>query len=156
MTNDYVLRYLIEIFNFDEAQVVAIFGLTDQGVPTEQISACLKDEHDPSHEKCSDTLLATFLNGLINDKRGKKEGPQPEPEMILTNNIILTKLKIALNLKAEDVIEILALANVKISKYELSAFSRKLHHKNYRECKNQFLLNFLKGVELKYSDNIQS
>jgi uncharacterized protein YehS (DUF1456 family) len=150
MTNDYVLRHLIEIFNFDEAQVVAIFGLTDQGVPTEQISACLKDEHDPSHEKCSDTLLATFLNGLINDKRGKKEGPQPEPEMILTNNIILTKLKIALNLKAEDVIEILALANVKISKYELSAFSRKPHHINYRECKNQLLLNFLKGVQLKY------
>jgi uncharacterized protein YehS (DUF1456 family) len=156
MTNNYLLRRLIEIFNFDYAHVVAVFGLAEQNVPAEQIMACLKDEHDPSLERCSDALLATFLNGLINDKRGKKEGPQPEPETLLTNNIIFTKLKIALNLKAEDVLEILALANVKITKYELSAFSRKPDHKNYRECKNQFLLNFLKCVELKYRDDIQS
>jgi uncharacterized protein YehS (DUF1456 family) len=156
MTNNYVLRRLVEIFNFDDAQTVAVFRLADESVPTEQISACLKDEHDPSYERCSDPLLATFLNGLINDKRGKKEGPQPEPEMQLTNNSILTKLKIALNLKAEDVVEIMALANVQIGKYELSAFSRKPKHHNYRECKNQFLLNFLEGVQLKYRDNIES
>jgi uncharacterized protein YehS (DUF1456 family) len=152
MTNNYILCRLIEIFNFNDAQVVAVFGLAEPEVSPKQISACLKDEHDPSYKRCSDTMLATFLNGLINDKRGKKEGPQPEPVIQLTNNIIFTKLKIALNLKAEDVMEIMALAGVKISKYELSAFSRKQHHKNYRECKNQFLLNFLNGVQLKYRD----
>ena len=60
------------------------------------------------------------------------------------------KLKIALNLKADDVIKILALADVKISKHELSAFFRRPDNRHYRECKNQILRNFLKGLQLKY------
>jgi uncharacterized protein YehS (DUF1456 family) len=91
---------------------------------------------------------------LINDKRGKKEGPQPDPEQRLTNNIIFRKLKIALDLKAEDVLEIMDLANLRMSKHELSAFFRRPDHKNYRDCKDQILRNFLNGVQLKYRANI--
>jgi len=91
---------------------------------------------------------------LINDKRGKKEGPQPEPEQRLTNNIVFRKLRIALNLKAEDILEIMDLANVSISKHELSAFFRRTDHKHFRECNDQILRNFLKGVQLKYRDDI--
>ena len=87
---------------------------------------------------------------MINDKRGKREGPQPEPEKSLSNNAVFMKLKIALNLKADDVIKILYLAGVKISKHELSAFFRRSDHKHYRECKNQMLRNFLRGLQLKY------
>jgi len=76
--------------------------------------------------------------------------PLPEPEQRLTNNIIFRKLKIALNLKAEDILEIMKLAGIRISKHELSAFFRKPDHKNYRECKDQILRNFLKGVQIKY------
>jgi uncharacterized protein YehS (DUF1456 family) len=94
--------------------------------------------------------LAIFLNGLIVDKRGKKEGPLPEPEQRLTNNIVFTKLKIALNLKADDVLEILAQVNLSMSKHELSAFFRKPGHKHYRDCKDQVLRNFLKGLQLRY------
>jgi len=108
----------------------------------------------PAYQECSDTQLAIFLNGLINDKRGKKEGSQPEPEKRLNNNIIFVKLKIALNLKAEDILEIMDLANLRISKHELSAFFRKPGHKHYRDCKGQILRNFLKGVQLKYRPNI--
>jgi len=60
------------------------------------------------------------------------------------------KLKIALNLKADDVVKILAMSGVKISKHELSAFFRRADHKHYRECKNQMLRNFLKGLQFKY------
>jgi uncharacterized protein YehS (DUF1456 family) len=60
------------------------------------------------------------------------------------------KLRIALNLKAEDVLEIMNLADMPISKHELSAFSRKPDHKHYRDCKDQMLRNFLKGVQVKY------
>ena len=56
-----------------------------------------------------DDQLATFLNGLINEKRGKKEGEQPKPEKILDNNNILRKLKIALKLKTEDITELFKL-----------------------------------------------
>jgi len=92
---------------------------------------------------------------LINDRRGKKEGPQPKPEQRLTNNIIFRKLKIALDLKAEEILEIMDLTNVRISKHELSAFFRKPDHKHYRDCKDQILRNFISGVQLKYRENIQ-
>ena len=87
---------------------------------------------------------------MINDKRGRKEGRQPEPERRLNNNIVFMKLKIALNLKADDVLQIMGLAKFPISKGELSSFSRRPGHKHYRECKDQILRNFLKGMQFKY------
>jgi len=155
VTNNDILRRIRYIFDFNDSKMIAVFGLADHQVTREQISGWLKKDDDPAYLKCSDTLLAIFLNGLINDKRGKKEGPQPEPEQRLTNNIIFRKLKIALNLKAEGILEIMDLANLRISKHELSAFFRKLDHKHYRDCKDQILRNFLKGVQLKYRANIQ-
>lgn len=98
--------------------------------------------------------LAIFLNGLINDKRGKREGLQAKPEKRLTNNIMLRKLKIALDLKADDILAILELADFRLSKHELSAFLRKSGHKHYRECLDQVLRNFLNGVQVKYRDGI--
>jgi len=155
VTNNDILRRIRYIFDFNDSKMIAVFGLADHQVTREQISGWLKKDDDPAYLKCSDTLLAIFLNGLINDKRGKKEGPQPEPEQRLTNNIIFRKLKIALNLKAEGILEIMDLANLRISKHELSAFFRKPNHKHYRDCKDQILRNFLKGLQLKYHSNIQ-
>jgi len=150
MTNNDVLRRIRYTFNFDDSKMIAIFGLAGLEVTRAEISNWLKKDDDPDYQKCSDVTLATFLNGLINDKRGKKEGPQPEPETSLTNNIIFRKLKIALNLQAEDVLTLLKQADFTISKHELSAFFRKPGHKHYRECKDQVLRYFLKGVQLKY------
>ena len=129
---------------------MAIYGLADHHVSREEVSAWLKKEGDEGYENCSDLLLAVFLNGLIIDMRGAEEGPKPVPEKRLTNNMIFMKLKIALSLKAEDVMAILELADFKISKHELSAFFRKPDHKHYRDCKDQILRNFLKGLQLKY------
>jgi uncharacterized protein YehS (DUF1456 family) len=154
MTNNDILRRIRYTFDFSDSKMIAIFGLADHQVTRGQISDWLKKDDDSAYQKCSDTQLAIFLNGLINDKRGKKEGPQPAPEQRLTNNIIFRKLKIALNLKAEDTLEIMTLADLRISKHELSAFFRKPGHKHYRECKDQILRKFLKGVQLKYRANI--
>lgn len=156
MTNNDVLRRIRYIFDFDDLKMIAIFGLADYPVTRKQISAWLKKEDDPVYQECNDTILATFLNGLINEKRGKKEGPQAEPEKKLTNNIIFNKLKIALNLKAEDVLDILKLADLRISKHELSAFFRKPGHKHYRVCQDQILRNFLNGLQLKYRGETES
>jgi uncharacterized protein YehS (DUF1456 family) len=97
--------------------------------------------------------LSIFLNGLIIEKRGKKEGPQPLPETKLNNNIIFRKLKIALNLKDVDVLDILSLVDLRISKHELSAFFRKPNQSQYRLCKDQILRNFLHGLQKKYRVN---
>jgi uncharacterized protein YehS (DUF1456 family) len=69
---------------------------------------------------------------------------------VLTNNIIFRKLRIALDLKAEDIIDIMNLTEVGISKPELSAFFRKPSNRHYRACKDQVLRNFLKGIQIKY------
>jgi len=130
--------------------MMSLFDLAGRPATWEQINGWLKKEDDPACQECNDTQLAAFLNGFIIDRRGKKEGPQPAPETCLTNNVILMKLRIALNLKAEDVLEIMTLADMPISKHELSAFSRKPDHKHYRDCKDQLLRNFLKGVQIKY------
>ena len=153
MTNNDILRRIRYIFDFNDSKMIAVFDLAGCQVTREQISDWLKRDDDPAYKACSDTQLAIFLNGLIIDKRGKKEGPQPEPEKRLTNNIIFRKLKIALNLKAEEILVIMDLAHFPISKHELSAFFRNPDNKHYRACKDQIFRNFLKGVQLKYRDN---
>jgi uncharacterized protein YehS (DUF1456 family) len=151
MRNNDILRRLRYTFDLKDSQMMALFARSDYPATREQITGWLKKEDDPGYQECSDTQLAFFLNGFIIDKRGKKEGPQPAPETSLTNNMIFMKLRIALNLKAEDVLEIMNLAEMPISKHELSAFSRKPGHKHYRDCKDQMLRNFLKGVQMKYA-----
>jgi len=154
MNNNDVLRRIRYVFDFGDSKMIAIFSKADHEVTRGQVSDWLKKDDDPAYQECSDTQLAIFLNGLINDKRGKREGAQSEPEKQLNNNIIFMKLKIALNLKAEDVLEMLELAEFRLSKHELSAFFRKPGHKHYRECKDQILRNFLQGMQLKYRSNI--
>ena len=65
------------------------------------------------------------------------------------------KLKIALNLQADDVLAIMALSGLPISKHELSAFFRRPDHKHFRACKDQILRNFLAGVQIKYRDSLE-
>ena len=150
MTPNDILRRARYILDLDDSKMIAIFSLVDHQVTRAQISDWLKKDDDPAFQPLSDLELATFLNGLIVEKRGKKEGPQPKPEKQLSNNMIFMKLKIALNLKAEDTLAILALNKFTISKHELSAFFRKPDHKHYRACKDQALRNFLTGLQIKY------
>ncbi|MCF6325626.1 MAG: DUF1456 family protein [Gammaproteobacteria bacterium] len=150
MTNNDVLRRIRYAFDYNDSKMIAIFALADHEVTREQVSEWLKADDDPAFQKFRDMQLAIFLNGLINDRRGKREGEQSEPERRLNYNIIFRKLKIALNLTAEEILAIFELTNVRISQHELSAFFRKPSHKNYRECQSQVLRNFLMGIQLKY------
>ena len=94
--------------------------------------------------------LAVFLNGLIVFHRGKKDGETPKPEKKLNNNIIFRKLKIALNLRDDDIMHVFDLAKFDVSKHEISAIFRKTSQKQYRLCQDQFLRNFLQGLQTKY------
>lgn len=150
MTNNDVLRRVRYVFDFDDDQMIALFALAGGQVSREQVSAWLKRDDDPAIEPCPDVQLATFLNGLIVDRRGKREGPPPKPEQRLTNNIILRKLRIALNLRDDGMLAVLALAGFEFSKHELSALFRKPSHKHFRPCQDQVLRTFLKGMQIKY------
>ncbi len=110
-------------------------------------------EDEPDFVLCEDEKLACFLNGLIIKNRGPKGDGTPVPERVLSNNMVLQKLKIALNLQADDLIEILKLNGFTLSKHELSALFRRPDHKNYRKCLDQLLRNFLDGMERRYRKN---
>lgn len=150
MQNNDVIRSIRYTFDFGDDQMIKIFGLADLEVTRAEVSDWLKRDEDPEAKPINDFKLASFLNGMINYKRGKKEGAQPIPESRLTNNQIIRKLKIALELQNEDIMDILALAGRDMSKHEISAFFRKPEQHQYRLCRDQVLRNFLQGLHHKY------
>ncbi|MCS2610168.1 DUF1456 family protein [Halomonas dongshanensis] len=147
LSNNDVLRRIRYIFDLKDTLVVKIFALAESEVSLAQVAGWLKKDEDEEVVKLKDRELAAFLNGFISFKRGKRDGPQPVPEKSLNNNLILQKLKIALNLKTEELLAVFEAADFTLSQHELSAFFRKPEHKNYRECKDQVLRNFLMGLQ---------
>ena len=147
MKNNDILRRLRYVFNFNDTKMIAIFHQADFPVNREQVSAWLKKDDAEDFLNCNDLTLASFLNGLIVELRGKRENPMPMAEKKINNNIILKKLKIALAFQAEDLLRVLSLAGFRLSQHELSAFFRKADHKHYRQCKDQVIRNFLEGLQ---------
>jgi uncharacterized protein YehS (DUF1456 family) len=133
--------------------MIEIFKLADHEIEQSNLNGLLKKEDEEGFVNCSDDVLGYFLDGLILHKRGRKEIKPGETRKFnsrLTNNNILKKLRIALELKEDGMLGILKLANVDISKSELTALFRKEGHKNYKECGDQFLRKFLKGLFIRY------
>lgn len=64
----------------------------------------------------------------------------------MTNNDILKKLRVALQLRDDQIVEILQLVDFRISKGEIGNFFRSEDHPKYVECKEQILRNFLNGL----------
>lgn len=149
MTNNDILRRLRYIFAYSDDSMMGIFGLGGLSVNRVLLSNWLKKDEDPEFVAIYDVDLAHFLNGFIVKLRGPKEGEIPKAEKSLNNNLIFRKLKIALNLKDDDILAILAMADFKFSKHELSALFRKPGQDQYRVCKDQILRNFLTGLQLK-------
>lgn len=150
MTNNDILRRIRFTFNFNDSKMIELFALAGFETNRAEISSWLKKDDDEDYKNLNDKQLASFLNGLIIDKRGKKEGVEMPNESRLNNNLIFRKLKIALNLKDDDIIELLKLVDLRFSKHEISAFFRSQEHQHYRECKDQILRNFLHGLQIKY------
>lgn len=157
------LRYALDIKNTD---MIEIFKLGGVKVTKEDVLKILTkskddyyDEEDTENEdqiKVDNSMFDSFLNGFIILKRGKQEQKPGQPESNVVNrtpnvnNLLLKKVKIALSLTSEDMLEIFQKAGVYVSKGELGALLRKEGHKNYKECGDKFARNFLKGLAIKY------
>ncbi|USK47090.1 DUF1456 family protein [Cytobacillus oceanisediminis] len=153
------LRYALEIKNSEMSEIFKLGGV-EVSVP--DVVKILKksddEEENGSQIKLTNNMLNSFLNGFIIYKRGKQEPksgqnntPEPSKENTANvNNILLKKIKIALSLTTEDMIDVFKKAGLNVSKGELGAFLRKEGHKNYKVCLDNFARNFLKGLALKY------
>jgi uncharacterized protein YehS (DUF1456 family) len=153
MTNNEVLRGMRYALDLRPDALAEIFKLSGRPVEPGKIISILKKEGEEGFSPCADALLEDFLTGLIISRRGRREGTPAQTTRAaepLTNNFILKKLRIAMELQEEDMLGILKQAGSPVSKSELSALFRKAGHKNYKECGDQFLRNFLKGLALRY------
>ena len=160
------LRYALDIKDTDMVEIFKAGGidLTIEEVRKMLIKAkdrCnveveAKDEIE-ENLICTNSELELFLNGFIIFKRGtqdQKSGQHEKPLLSIknnqnVNNIMLKKLKIALSLTSEDMLDIFNEAGINVTKGELSALFRKEGHKHYKECGDKYARNFLKGLALK-------
>ena len=150
MTNNDFLRRLRYALNIKDNIMVQIFKKGNITVTKEDVLDYLKKDIDEGFKKLTNNDLISFLDGLIIQKRGKREDGTPPPKIKITknnlNNILLRKLRIALALKSYDMIRIFKLGGIEISEGELSALFRSEDHKNYKECGDKYIRVFLKGL----------
>ena len=145
MNNNDILRRLRYTLKYSDSQMQDVFEGTGQNPDRVTIRRWLKRPDEEGFKPLTNHSLISFLDGLILQKRGPKDGPEVKPEK-LSNNLILKKLKIAFSLQSNDILALLAAKRVRLSKHELSAFFRKPGHKHYRECGDQVLNSFLQGL----------
>lgn len=160
------LRYALDLKDSAVVEIFALGGLeTKRADVKEMLTKTNEDRTDEMQEneyanEIDNRTLESFLNGLISKKRGVPENTENAPQPFLmseeghrnVNNILLKKVKIALSLTSEDMLDILEHAGVTISKNELSAVLRKEGHRNYKPCGDRYARNFLKGLALRYRD----
>ncbi len=146
MINNDVIRSIRYMLNISEFKLVEIVELGGGKVTQSDMNAFIKRDDEPGFVECRQNVMSHFLNGLIYLRRGKEEGRPPIPAELPTNNVVLKKLRVAFELKDEDILELLSQSGFTISKSELSAFFRKDGHPNFRPCGDQFLRSFLKGL----------
>ncbi|MGI2329236.1 DUF1456 family protein [Planococcus sp. YIM B11945] len=157
------LRYALDIKNNDMVEIFKLGGieltkeevlkvLTKSPESDDEADGIWEAPENEGHIKADNAMFESFLNGLIVFKRGRQEGQPATPP--LTNepskNLLLKKVKIALQLTSEDMLEILQLAGVTVTKSEMSAMLRKQGHKNYSVTGDRYARNFLKGLAIKY------
>jgi len=152
ITND-VLRRVRYALQLNDKKMLDIFASVDTAIDEKQMRSIMAKEGEENFVLCSDSLLSLFLDGLINEKRGKKEGSTPivlAENAVMLNNDILRKLRIALNFKEEDMLDALDSVEFPVSKSELSALFRKKDHRNFKVCGDQLLRNFLNGITKRF------
>ena len=146
MINNDVLRSLRYLLKTDDTAIAAMIALGGGETTRAEVSAFLLRDDEPGYTVCGNELMAHFLDGLIIHRRGPKDGAPRAPEKGVTNNTVLKKLRVAFELKEDDLIALMAASGFEVSKPELSALFRNPEHKNFRPAGDQFLRNFLKAL----------
>ena len=147
MTNDDVLRRLRYALHLPDHKVIELIARTGMLVDEDLLQRVFALEDEPDAVECSDDLLNAFLDGLILDRRGPpRPGTKPRPLVPLTNNEVLKKLRIALELRDTDLMELLESQGHPMSKSEVAALFRNPDHRSFRPCGDQVLRYLIAGL----------
>ncbi len=150
MTND-VLRSIRYMLNINDQKIIEIAKLADFDLSLTEVQTYLLKDDEPGYQPCDDQFMAHFLDGLIYFKRGRDPTKPPVPlDIPVTNNTVLKKLRVAFELKEENMHQLIETGGYRVGRSELSAFLRQKDHPNYRACGDQVLRYFLKGLTLRF------
>ena len=153
MTPNDALHRIQTALHLDPEAMIAIFALEGTTVTSEHLVAITARPDSDGAELCSYEELGTFLDGLIHLKRGAITNPPPDDaEIILDNNLVLKKLRIALKLRDPEILIIFGLAEREISISQIKDMFRNPTHAKYRPCSDAVLNDFLIGVDEFYFD----
>ena len=146
-TND-ILYKIQKALNLSHDNILKAYELESYEMSTEHLDTLLKKHQDKAFKKCSYEELGLFLDGLVTLKRGPSPKRSNENEAVeLSNNLILKKLRIALELKEPETEIIFGLGEADIRKQELKSLFRKETHKNFKACSDELLNAFLEGLD---------
>ena len=148
-----ILKRLRYSFDYDDSKMMEIFA--KGGLEVDRPSLCnwLKGDEDEEFQEMEAKKLTHFLNGFIIEKRGARSESPPPVEKYLTNNLIFKKLKIALSLTTEDILEMFILSEKTISMHEINSFLRNKEKRQFKPMKDQYLRQFVFAIQDKFRGN---
>ena len=147
MTNNYILSTIMNSLKLNKVDILKSYKLADKKITQDDVDDILREPSDEKFILLSDEGFELFLNGFISYKRGPSDKKRKKQKIYFSNNIILKKLKIALDLKDEDIITIFENDGLEITKSQLTSYFRRDGHINYRKCSDSLLKRFIKGLE---------
>jgi uncharacterized protein YehS (DUF1456 family) len=147
MNHNELMRQLRKTLAVNETGLADIYALSGQSMSPDALKQRLKQENEADFVECEDTTIAYLLEAIIIHLRGAKEGSTVQiSQWPLSNNQILKKLRIAYDLKDEDMHSIFEAEETPLSKQELKALFRKEDNKNFQSCSDKLLRAFLHGL----------
>jgi len=148
-----ILYKIKKALSLENSQLIEAYKLADYEMKEERLEAILKRRLDKGYEEATYEELGVFLDGLVLLKRGPSDKVADENEAVaLTNNLILKKIRVAMNLKEPELVILFALAEVELTKRQIGSLFRKEGGKNFKVCSDELLEAFLEGLDEFYYD----
>jgi len=148
-----ILFKLKTALSIDNESLIKAYALAEYEMKEERLNSILKRRQDKGYEDATYEELGVFLDGLVLLKRGPSDKVANDDEVVaLTNNLILKKVRVAMELKEPELVILFALAEVSLTKRQIGSLFRKEGGKNFKECSDELLIKFLEGLDEFYYD----
>ena len=148
-----ILFKLKTALSIDNESLIKAYALAEYEMKEERLNSILKRRQDKGYEDATYEELGVFLDGLVLLKRGPSDKVANDDEVVaLTNNLILKKVRVAMELKEPELVILFALAEVSLTKRQIGSLFRKEGSKNFKECSDELLIKFLEGLDEFYYD----
>jgi uncharacterized protein YehS (DUF1456 family) len=133
--------------SLDDETIIKAYALAEYTMTPERLSNILKRRQDKGYEEATYEELGIFLDGLVTLKRGPSSTPKSDEAVALSNNLMMKKLRIALELKEAELVILFALAEVTLTKRQIGSLFRSEGHKNFKACSDELFMAFLEGLD---------